>query len=170
MASRFRRIRRALLPLAALLSAGAGGLLVWPQDPHLIEFDLPGRAGPPTWVAVVRYEGQLGLVTRRPLPRPAPGAATVAILNDRRRPERFRRYGWAGFEIAAGEDLITGLSNQGPAAKQYDYVHGVAVPGWFALGAATALPVAWGVRLWRGQSRRRRVARGLCIGCGYDLR
>ncbi|HLL90618.1 MAG TPA: hypothetical protein VK324_15060 [Tepidisphaeraceae bacterium] len=35
---------------------------------------------------------------------------------------------------------------------------------WFAL------PLVWAVSMWRRREMRRRAARGLCAGCGYDLR
>jgi len=178
MVPRSRKIRRAVLPLAALLSLLAGARVVWSvigpsrgdRDRDLISFDVPNRSGPPTWVAVRQEEGQVGFVTLRPLVKPAPGAATEAIMNDRRRPQRFRRYEWAGFEVAAGEAMYSGPSDRGWAARRFDSVRGAAVPTWFGLAATAALPVAWGVRLWRGRSRRLRTGRGLCAGCGYDLR
>ncbi len=50
------------------------------------------------------------------------------------------------------------------------YTHGViAIPMWF-MGAITAvLPFLW---FWKnpGKLRRNRMARNLCITCGYDLR
>jgi hypothetical protein len=41
------------------------------------------------------------------------------------------------------------------------------LPHWAAIAAAAILPAAWVVRWTR---KRRRVARGLCVECGYDLR
>jgi hypothetical protein len=41
------------------------------------------------------------------------------------------------------------------------------LPHWGAMAAAALLPAAW----WRARARRqRRIARGLCVTCGYDLR
>jgi hypothetical protein len=43
----------------------------------------------------------------------------------------------------------------------------VAVPWWSFMLAGILLP---GLRLWRDAAARRRVSRGLCRRCGYDLR
>ena len=47
---------------------------------------------------------------------------------------------------------------------------GVAVPHWPVVVLAAALPARALVRVRRGAVARRRGARGLCPGCGYDLR
>lgn len=54
----------------------------------------------------------------------------------------------------------------------------VAVPGWgiatfwfVPIGVTAALPVVWlAINLHRRSLRRRRLAAGLCLECGYDLR
>ena len=46
----------------------------------------------------------------------------------------------------------------------------VGVPCWAVVVSTGVLPALW-VRQWtRGRRRRWRTARGLCPGCGYDLR
>jgi hypothetical protein len=45
----------------------------------------------------------------------------------------------------------------------------VAVPWWMVCAAAAPLPL-WRVLTMRRRTRRRRRERGLCAGCGYDLR
>ena len=45
--------------------------------------------------------------------------------------------------------------------------YGAEVPFWFVCAATTPLPLWWLRRRVRG---RRRLAEGLCAGCGYDLR
>lgn len=45
--------------------------------------------------------------------------------------------------------------------------YGVIFPHWAALLPATVVPAGW---LVRHRNRQRRRGRGLCPGCGYDLR
>lgn len=46
----------------------------------------------------------------------------------------------------------------------------VIVPHWFFAVASSALPVTCLARWVRSRQRMRRIARGLCPKCGYDLR
>jgi hypothetical protein len=45
--------------------------------------------------------------------------------------------------------------------------HAVFVPHWFLMLLASVLPTRW---LMRYEQHRRRIRRGLCLKCGYDLR
>ena len=52
-------------------------------------------------------------------------------------------------------------SDEGGAA------YGLLVPHWFVATLTAVSPAAW---LWAHVRRRRRIVRGLCPACGYDLR
>ncbi len=46
----------------------------------------------------------------------------------------------------------------------------VTVPYWLLVVTTAILPAIVGARLVRRVRRRRRIARGMCLSCGYDLR
>ena len=83
-----------------------------------------------------------------------------------------------GAVIVAGED-VTAVMNGYPAgfaAERWPYTVEPTAPGrrwvlavrpWLPTALAAVLPAAWAYRFAR---RRRARRRGLCPGCGYDLR
>jgi hypothetical protein len=46
---------------------------------------------------------------------------------------------------------------------------GVAVPGWACIALSAILPIRW-VILFRRKRREEKIAAGICLRCGYDLR
>ncbi len=68
---------------------------------------------------------------------------------------------WGGFKRGGFTHMEAGHTR--PRAYGWQVV----VPCWSLFVATAALPIAWG-RQWK--KRRRLVARGHCIVCGYDLR
>jgi len=45
----------------------------------------------------------------------------------------------------------------------------VAVPGWVCITLSAILPVRW-VWLFKRRRREQKIAAGICLNCGYDLR
>jgi hypothetical protein len=58
-----------------------------------------------------------------------------------------------------------------PATLQFISFNGwsVGLPMWMLLIPLGVLPACWCAR-WPGHARRRRIARKLCVKCGYDVR
>ncbi|MGH7176479.1 MAG: hypothetical protein ACREJC_03775, partial [Tepidisphaeraceae bacterium] len=46
---------------------------------------------------------------------------------------------------------------------------GVAVPGWACIALSAVMPIRWIVVFRRGR-REKKIAAGICLRCGYDLR
>lgn len=98
------------------------------------------RAGPPTGHWIVQSKQD---------PREA-----RAIRNLRRQ--------WLGFGFDSGRSNPTDRLTTSWSAR-------LAIPYWFLVLCAAALPLAW--LRWRvAVVPRLRAVRGLCPGCGYDLR
>ncbi len=73
-----------------------------------------------------------------------------------------RNWFWHGF------GLMT--SHEDPGDDPTRHI-GVALPHWFLIIASLLPAAAWYLARWRREHvRRTRVAAGLCLKCGYDLR
>jgi hypothetical protein len=59
-----------------------------------------------------------------------------------------------------------------PAGPAHRGLHpvGVTVPHWFIATLFAIPPTIWARRGWRERRKRKRVERGLCAACGYDVR
>ena len=92
------------------------------------------------------------------------------------------RFRW--FHDAAPAPIIPGPHSTVPAQFGFHFlratfpigpstvivVTGVVVPAWFAALATAALPALAFLRLRRRRRIRWRLANGMCVRCGYDLR
>ena len=79
------------------------------------------------------------------------------------------KFKWAGFKVCSNSYALTDTNpNSGAVTTVATWPYqGLTIPDWL-LAALLALPTvrSFGV-VW---VRRRRMRRGLCIACGYDLR
>jgi len=76
---------------------------------------------------------------------------------------------WAGFKVCSASYALTDANaNTGVVTTVATWPYqGLTIPDWLLI-AILAVPTFRSIRgVW---VRRRRKARGLCIGCGYDLR
>jgi hypothetical protein len=79
------------------------------------------------------------------------------------------KFKWAGFKVCSNSYALTDTnSSNGTVTTVATWPYqGLTIPDWL-LTALLAVPTLRSLRgVWL---RRRRKARGLCIGCGYDLR
>jgi len=67
-------------------------------------------------------------------------------------------YDWLGFGYVNANGSVPGFRQRF-----------LLLPAWFLCLVTGAAPALWAVRLATDR-RRRRIRRGLCAGCGYDLR
>jgi hypothetical protein len=92
------------------------------------------------------------------------------IISDQGRATLCRQTGrnWDGAELP-GFDVL-GLSFGGSRGSDGSMLWNLAVPYWLIIALALVVPAAW-AESWRRERRRcRRVTRGECPSCGYDLR
>ena len=71
--------------------------------------------------------------------------------------------GWFGF------DAYTGTNRHYMFLPQTKY-HGVTLPHWFVAITLLLWPACWLVSERKRSLRAQRLAHGLCLECGYDLR
>lgn len=72
--------------------------------------------------------------------------------------------------VSEGGILIGGGIRSGSIIETFgDDTRIVAIPHW-VFAAVLALPLAWRLVAYRSRRAARRRAKGLCPGCGYDLR
>jgi hypothetical protein len=70
-----------------------------------------------------------------------------------------------GFAVQKGTYPLLGLTTN-PAGMGSMEISAVIVPWWFFVAATSVLPAVRLRAIWR---RLRRIRRGLCTDCGYDL-
>jgi hypothetical protein len=163
--------RRFVLPLMVILSLGATGYITYAYATreHWIKLwewrDANGR-----WneFMLVGWEGRLGAQCRKYLPvnPDDPGYAEWAARFDVRKLNPPRRFG--KFEWHDGEHIAFGANH----IKWHYYGRGVMAPAWFVVLILAIFPAMWVICLCRERirRRRRRLRRGECLHCGYDLR
>ncbi|HEX2970752.1 MAG TPA: hypothetical protein VHP11_00365 [Tepidisphaeraceae bacterium] len=77
-----------------------------------------------------------------------------------------RSYGFLGFVASRSTSSCRDEKNRlGLAGTWFS----LGVPYWLIMMLTLILPLVWGQQEWK-QRRTRRIARGLCPICGYDLR
>ena len=121
-----------------------------------------GQAGFGAW------RGTFWCGTSEPLDIP-PEATDMAWANAR----PMKKSSWGGFGYQSGEDVsLVNLAAHGTRGfvSRYDHVFGVMFPAWAVVLVTGLLPAKRMPRWISALRARQRGARGLCPGCGYDLR
>ena len=165
-----RRLLKLLALLSLLLCVAAAKMWVIDRQPSVVFCVVPtGRAAGTTVLAVTHHDGQLTCGVFRHYSQTAKPdfywgpdheggilhAFALLMLSDH-----------GGIWPHLGGFGATVFDN-GPGDVWFNAASIVLVPTWFAVLTLWLLPAAKAFGLIR---RRRRVARGHCIRCGYDLR
>jgi hypothetical protein len=131
-----------LLALLATLSLLACKLMIiaWatPTDEYWPVWSGRDAEGRKTEYSIlkIRNPSRVGFRGITELPTPEPGLATEVLRNNPDRPGAYRSVKWGGFELSAGE-------------ARSEYLRGVTIPLWLAVGTSLFLPAAWLRRLYR---------------------
>jgi hypothetical protein len=157
-------MRRLLLNLLAVLSllACAGALAVWTRGLVWgggIEVTANGTAYQLAWPV-----GRV-LFSAAPAPAPRPPGGYQLIGHPRLDLDlSYRRWN------APRSPAVEYHSFGGFGWLRDGATRAVFLPAWFAAASTALFPVWWFPRQWRRRRVERRVRRGLCARCGYDLR
>ena len=169
------------LASAVALLVCAATMVLWVRSYWVTDFYL-GRNGPKTVLTQssrgsVLLNSALVPQDRRVVPAYGYHRMTAAQSLHARAPHLgepgVRHHGaWLGFSWFASDGGVSRrkLPNGHTVNMHFLPMHEVAVPDWSLLLVFAALPVAWLLLWWRDRGRRRRIERGLCARCGYDLR
>lgn len=151
----------ASLTVAALLTAGVGLASCWDRN-----LDYEVGTGE-VFERVGAWKGSVGIVFIRELEQiyASDEKAWKAAIE-----HHFRDWAVFGFHYGAGEGSAWGPSQRGLATKWRTDATMFLIPGWLAVAILGVFPAWWFRRCMRERRVRRRSSRGLCVGCGYDLR